>query len=207
MSDHVAVVLAAGQSLRLGQPKQLLRREGETLVHRALWLAHATEPQRTLLVVGAHARQVIAAAGIGAASQVQVIHNLQWREGLGSSVRAARDALAHDTPDVARCLLLVCDQPALTQAHLQALLQAAEVAASGCAGTVHDARLGIPAAVALTRLLQAQPQGDAGLRDLLNGLAPEEVGRLQAPELALDLDTPADVAEALRRGWIDPQPG
>jgi len=52
---HVAIVLAAGGSRRLGRPKQLLTRDGETLVHRAVRLASATQPQRLLLVIGAHA--------------------------------------------------------------------------------------------------------------------------------------------------------
>lgn len=201
MSGHVAVVLAAGGSRRLrGPAKQLIQRDGEPLVQRALRLARQTAPARLLLVVGAHAEQIAAA---GRADDVQVVLNGHWRKGLGSSVRAASRALAVDAAGASRCLLLVCDQPALQRAHLEALLQAADGAASGCAGTVHGTRLGVPAVVTIARLLAARPQGDAGLRELLNALPPAQVGRMQAPELALDLDTPADLAEAARRGWID----
>ncbi|WP_244919621.1 nucleotidyltransferase family protein [Pseudoxanthomonas spadix] len=202
MSGHVAVVLAAGGSRRLGgRPKQLIERDGETLVQRALRLARQTAPARLLLVVGAHADQIAAA---GRADDVQVVLNGHWRQGLGSSVRAASQALAVDAAGASRCLLLACDQPALQRAHLEALLHAADGAASGCAGSVHGTRLGVPAVVAIAQLLTARPQGDAGLRELLNALPPAQVGRVQAPELALDLDTPADLADAARRGWIDP---
>jgi molybdenum cofactor cytidylyltransferase len=202
MSGHVAVVLAAGGSRRLGgRAKQLLERDGETLVHRVLRLARETSPARLLLVVGAQADQVVAGAR---ADDVQVVLNEHWRQGLASSVRAARQALATDPAGAAHCLLLVCDQPALELPHLQALLRAARAADSGCAGTVHGARLGIPAVVSMERLLHARPRGDAGLRELLNALAPAQVGRVHAPELALDLDTPADLADAARRAWIDP---
>ncbi|AER57457.1 hypothetical protein DSC_14065 [Pseudoxanthomonas spadix BD-a59] len=202
MSGHVAVVLAAGGSRRLGgRPKQLIERDGETLVQRALRLARETAPARLLLVVGAHADQIAAA---GRADDVQVVLNGHWRQGLGSSVRAACEVLAVDAAGASRCLLLACDQPALQRAHLEALLQAADGAASGCAGSVHGTRMGVPAVVAMARLLTARPQGDAGLRELLNALPPAQVGRVQAPELALDLDTPADLADAARRGWIDP---
>lgn len=205
MSGHVAVVLAAGGSRRLGgRPKQLIQRNGETLVQRALRLARATAPRRLLLVVGARATQI---AALSRAPDVQVVLNRDWREGLASSVRAARDALAYDDAGATHCLLLACDQPALELPHLQALLQAADDAASGCAGTVHGARIGIPAVVTVSRLLQARPQGDAGLREVLNALLPGEVGQLRAPELALDLDTPMDLAEAARRGWIDSPQG
>ena len=50
---HAAVVLAAGGSTRLGRPKQLLTRDGETLVHRAARLAIATGATRVLVVTGA----------------------------------------------------------------------------------------------------------------------------------------------------------
>jgi molybdenum cofactor cytidylyltransferase len=201
VTDHVAVVLAAGGSRRLGgRPKQLITHNGETLVQRALRLARETAPRRLLLVVGAQATQIAAAAR---APDVQLVRNGDWREGLASSVRAARDALDLDDAGAIHCLLLACDQPALGLPHLQALLHAARQAGSGCAGTVHGARIGIPAVVTVARLLQAQPQGDAGLREVLNALPPEQVGQLHAPELALDLDTPPDLAEAARRGWID----
>ncbi|SEL50467.1 molybdenum cofactor cytidylyltransferase [Pseudoxanthomonas sp. GM95] len=203
MTEHVAVVLAAGGSRRLGgKPKQLIQRDGEPLVHRALRLARATSPRRLVLVVGARATQIAASAR---APDVQVVRNGDWREGLASSVRAARDALAQDAAGATQCLLLACDQPALEVPHLQALLNAAAQAPSGCAGTVHGARIGIPAVVTLARLLQAQPQGDAGLREVLNALPPDQVGQLHAPDLLLDLDTPPDLLEAARRGWIDAQ--
>ena len=83
---HVAVVLAAGGSRRLGQPKQLLKRDGETLVHRAVRLALETKPQRVLLVVGGHAQAMRDAV---ADLEVEVVMNAGWEEGLASSVRAA----------------------------------------------------------------------------------------------------------------------
>ena len=42
INAHAAVVLAAGASTRLGRPKQLLRRDGETLLHRMVRLAAGT---------------------------------------------------------------------------------------------------------------------------------------------------------------------
>lgn len=203
MSDHIVVVLAAGGSRRLGRAKQLLQRAGEPLVCRVVRMARATAPRRLLVVVGARATQVSAAVR---AADVEIVMNRQWREGLASSVRAARDALAADGDVATRVLLLACDQPALETAHLQALLEAAAKADSGCAGTVHGARIGIPAVVTLARLARAQPQGDAGLREVLNALTPDAVGRLVAPDLELDLDTPADLVTATARGLIDPLP-
>lgn len=51
MIGHDAVVLGAGGSLRLGQPKQLLTIGGETLVARMTRLVLATRPARTVVVM------------------------------------------------------------------------------------------------------------------------------------------------------------
>ena len=195
---HVAVVLAAGGSRRLGQPKQLLKRDGETLVHRAVRLALETKPQRVLLVVGGHAQAMRDAV---ADLDVEVVMNAGWEEGLASSVRAAAVALAGDQ---ARCLLLACDQPALQHSHLQQLLEGAAVSASACAATVHGDALGIPVVVSAEMFQQARELvGDRGLRAVLQRLPRDSIHPFEASELQFDLDTADDVQTAIGRGWLD----
>lgn len=196
---HVAIVLAAGGSRRLGRAKQLLTREGETLVHRAVGLAAATHPMRLLLVTGAHADPV---RGALAGLAVEVLFNADWEEGLASSLRVAASAL--DTSD-ASCLILGCDQPALEQDHLQRLLEGAASAPSRCSATSHANAPGIPAVVTAALLKEARNlDGDRGLRASLRRLPAEAIYLLQAPELQFDLDTPADVEKAIIDGLLDP---
>ena len=57
---HGLVVLAAGDSSRLGEPKQLLRHRGETLIHRAARLGLATAPADAVLVLGARTDEMLA---------------------------------------------------------------------------------------------------------------------------------------------------
>jgi molybdenum cofactor cytidylyltransferase len=194
---HVAVVLAAGGSTRLGRPKQLLTRDGETLVHRAARLALASGAARVRVIVGAHADDVVAAVRD---LPVECLVNLRWNEGLAGSVRVALDALAaHDRAT----LLLTCDQPALDLAHLQALLAAARAAPSGSAATRFGDRVGVPAVVAPAVLRAARAvQGDRGLRNVLNATGAGVIA-CDAPDLGIDIDTPEDVAEAVSRGWLD----
>ena len=194
---HVAVVLAAGGSTRLGRPKQLLTRDGETLVHRAARLALASGAARVRVIVGAHADDVVAAVRD---LPVECLVNPRWNEGLAGSVRVAVDALAaHDHAT----LLLTCDQPALDLAHVQALLAVARAAPSGSAATRFGDRVGVPAVVAPAVLRAARAvQGDRGLRDVLNA-AGTGVIACDAPVLGVDIDTPEDVAEAVSRGWLD----
>lgn len=194
---HVAVVLAAGGSTRLGRPKQLLTRDGETLVHRAARLALASGAARVRVIVGAHADDVVAAVRD---LSVECLVNPRWNEGLAGSVRVAVDALAaHDHAT----LLLTCDQPALDLAHLQVLLAAARAAPSGSAATRFGDRVGVPAVVAPSVLRPARTvQGDRGLRDVLNATGAGVIA-CDALALGVDIDTPEDVAEAVSRGWLD----
>lgn len=197
---HDAIVLAAGGSRRLGQPKQLLRRGGETLLRRAARLAHESGAQRLLVVLGAQRAATLAALrGI----ECELLDNPDWEQGLASSLRLA---VAHLGATARRCMLLGCDQPALEAEHLRWLLAGAQQADSGCAATRHDISLGLPI-VASPLLLRAVAtlRGDRGLRDALNALPRESVARLDAPLLCFDLDTPDDLREAQRRGWVDPE--
>jgi molybdenum cofactor cytidylyltransferase len=215
---HAAVVLAAGGSRRLGHPKQLLTRDGETLVHRAVRLALATGAARVVAITGAgHARIAQAIADLA----VDVRVNARWEQGLAGSLQLAAQALQEhaslpqgasrqESPRRvamgrhARVLILGCDQPALELAHLQQLLAGAATAASGCAATVHGAQLGSPAVVSAA-LLQAtrQLQGERGLGAHLSALAPASIWRLQAPELQLDIDVPENEQAAIARGLLD----
>ncbi|WP_235577921.1 nucleotidyltransferase family protein [Pseudoxanthomonas sp. Root630] len=197
-SALVAVVLAAGGSTRLGRPKQLLTRDGETLVHRAARLALAAGASRVLVIVGAQADDVVAAVRD---LPVEYVVNARWREGLAGSVRVAVDALA---PHDHATLLMTCDQPALDAAHLWALREASRRATSGSAATRFGDRVGVPAVVAPTMLRAAlAAQGDRGLRDALNA-AGADVIACDAPDLGVDIDTPEDLAAAVARGWLDP---
>ena len=194
---HVAIVLAAGGSRRLGRPKQLLTRNGETLVHRVVRLALATHPQRLLLVVGAQANEMRESV---ADLPVEILFNNEWQEGLASSLRLAAGKLGENT----NALILGCDQPALELSHLQRLLAGAAASVSACAATLHDEARGIPAVVSAAVLDEARElQGDRGLRGALQRLPSESLYLLEAVELEFDLDTPSDVEKAIGEGLID----
>lgn len=196
---HVAIVLAAGGSRRLGRAKQLLTRDGEMLVHRAVRLAAATRPLRLLLVTGAYADQVRESV---ADLEVETVFNKDWSEGLASSLRVVASVLEDCD---ASCLILGCDQPALDQEHLQRLLQGATSSVAKCSATSHGNAPGIPAVVTAALLREARNlHGDRGLRASLRHLPAEAIHLLEAPELQFDLDTPADVEKAIIDGLLDP---
>lgn len=194
---HAALLLAAGGSRRLGRPKQLLARDGERLVRRTLRLLAQTAPARLLIVVGANDAAVRSAvAGI----DCEIVANPGWERGLGGSLRAAGDALGAWRGPV---LVAACDQPALEASHLEALLAGACGAPERCAATRHGAGRGVPAVVPGTWFATTVSQGDHGFGARLRALPDGACWLLEAPELALDVDTPAALDAAIARGWVD----
>lgn len=195
---HAAVVLAAGGGRRLGRAKQLLRRDGETLVHRAARLCAGTFPSRLLVVVGAYRDETaLALADI----DCELVVNEAWQQGLAGSLRISAAALAgHAGPT----LMVGCDQPALEAGHLQRLLEGAATVASGCAATLHRGAPGIPAVVTPALWVDAeQLRGDRGLGHRLRELPVDAVWKLVAPELEFDIDSDADLDVAIELGLID----
>ena len=180
-----AVVLAAGQSRRLGTPKQLLELDGVSLLSLAVERARAAS-SRVAVVVGAASERIVPAVSETAA---HVVHNPHWREGIASSLRAAVACLPANCTGV---LVLLTDQPAVPADRVQELVAAwrrdpDRVVASRYAGT-----LGVPAI--LPRRLFASVaalQGDRGAGVLIAAEAAEVIA-VAVPEAELDIDTEAD---------------
>ncbi len=183
-SGCAAIVLAAGSSSRLGQPKQLIRYAGEPLLHRAARIALSAGATPVLVVTSAPEYE----AAVNDLP-VSMVLNPQHAQGMGSSLRTGMAALARLAPAAERVLLLVCDQPLLEANHLLALLEAE--APQGAAAAAYGGRLGVPAVFARVHFpALAAVAGDSGARALLRGMA---VTAVAMPEAAVDIDTQADL--------------
>jgi CTP:molybdopterin cytidylyltransferase MocA len=175
-----AVVLAAGASTRLGEPKQLIVINGETLLERTVRIARETGCKPVIVVLGANAEQIRAQCDL---SDAVVVTNEAWEEGMASSIRVGIGALDREDGVV----LMTCDQPAVTAGHLRALMGLGKVTASAYAG-----RRGVPAyfpASSFPPLMQLR--GDAGARELLRDAATVELAGGE-----LDVDTDRELAFA-----------
>lgn len=191
IGGHDAVILAAGGSLRLGRPKQLLTVAGETLIARASRVVAATRPGKTVAVLGAHAERMC-----GQLAGAMAVFNPDWSTGMASSLRVAADALAGRNHPV---LIVVIDQLALDEAHLWRLLAAHD----GFRDTVtaYGDAMGVPALLRAATLMRAATlEGDMGFRALWQDTMPQTV---RDDAFAGDLDTEADLAHAVAAGRID----
>ena len=179
-----AVVLAAGASRRMGTPKQLLRYRGESLVRRAALAALASRCRAVHVVVGAGAEEVAAClTGL----DVVPVPNPRWAEGLSRSIACGvASVLARGSPDAV--LLVVCDQPLVTSAVLDRLVDAFDGSPERVVASRYAGVLGTPALFGSAHFAALQQLvGDRGARSLL-GAAIE----VDFASGAVDVDTPAD---------------
>jgi len=188
-----AIVLAAGASRRLGQPKQLLRLDGETLLARAIRLAGEAGASPLFAVLGANSEAVSASIqNCGA----QIVLNAQWEQGIAASVQAGMRALEAAAPQACGALLLGCDQPRLTAAHLRAMIASFAAHDGHCiVASEYAAVLGAPAIFPRSVLPQLYAlRGDKGARALLLR-PPCPLISIELSGGEIDIDLPADLDE------------
>lgn len=186
-----AIILAAGSSRRLGQPKQLLRLDGESLLRATAITVRATSCDQVCAVLGANATKIAPELdGLG----VTVLHNAGWSEGMASSIRCGVTWAMHGGHDaVAIC---VCDQPRLTARHVDELI--AKYRATGAVvASRYDGKLGVPAVFPRPQFRQLLAlTGDQGARSVIAN-SPDTIA-MAWPDGAQDIDTPEDAAELAR---------
>jgi molybdenum cofactor cytidylyltransferase len=176
-----AVILAAGASRRMGQPKQLALLDNETLLERTAKLCKEGGLHPIIVVLGASAEAILGQVSL---IDVMVVMNETWNEGMASSIRVGVSVLP---PNVQGCVILTCDMPAVTAEHLNKLARCTELTASS-----YTQRRGVPAyfpKALFGKLLGLQ--GDMGARGLL-----AEGQEIALAGGGLDIDTPKDLEYA-----------
>lgn len=189
---HV-LILAAGASTRLGQPKQLVHIGGRPALHGVVSSAVALGGHAVTVVIGAHAAELTRLLGHSPAS---VIVNRHWEEGMASSIRCGLGALP---PTCDAVLILLGDQVAVTADDLKRLASAWKEQDSVIAAATYEQHVGVPAIfprIVFSEL--AQLRGDQGARKILERNNFRLV-RVPMPNAAVDLDTPDDLAALTKR--------
>jgi molybdenum cofactor cytidylyltransferase len=189
-----AVVLAAGESRRMGRTKATLPYGGATILEAVVRALRACELDRVAVVVGRNRGEIAAAVG---SLEVELVENPAPELGMLGSVQRAVERMPEEMEAI---LIALGDQPQIQPATIRALLGAARGSPRGIFLPTYQGRRGHPALLRARYRQQilALPH-TVGLNALIRA-HPEDVEEVaqDAPGILEDIDTPEEYARAVR---------
>ena len=195
------LVLAAGQSRRMGTlNKLLIRIDGKPMV-RHVADAVAASGASPLVVVTGHERDQVEAALAGL--EARFVHNADYAQGLSTSVRRGLAALPPESDGAVVCL---GDMPMVTAQAIDRLIAAFNpVEGRAICVPTRRGKRGNPVLLAKSLFAElASVSGDIGARDLITA-HPELVAEVEMESDAVltDIDTPQALAKLAATAKID----
>ena len=191
-----AIILAAGGSSRLGQPKQLLRFRNQTLLRRMIDAATTGGCSPVAVVVGAERDRILAEL---TETKEFLVENQTWQRGIGNSIRAGLRGLLAAYPNTKAIILLACDQP-LVDASIVAGLRAKHVETKKpIVASSYAQTLGIPALFARNYFDDLFVlDDDTGAKQVILNHK-NDVAEYPFPDGAIDIDTAVDYEQLVRQ--------
>jgi len=189
-----AIILAAGESRRMGKQKLLLPYAGKKVIEHIVDQVLASEIGLTVVVTG-HDQDGVRQALPG--RDVVFAHNPRYTEGMLTSVRCG---LAEMPQNLEAFMVVLGDQPSLTPTVVNALIKAFRNGTHGIVVPFHDDDTGHPVLISAKYRDMVMTQfDDTGLRGLIYG-RPEEVLKypIGTGNVLRDMDTPEDYARELK---------
>jgi molybdenum cofactor cytidylyltransferase len=192
------IILAAGDSSRLGRPKQLLTYRGKTLLTHIITEALTAGLDPVVVVTGAFEAEVSESLR---GMAVDTVYNPRWKEGMASGIVAGLSkliALQQDAdpggidPDAA--IIAVCDQPYISSSLFRKLVEMYNGSAKGIVACRYSDAAGTPVLFGrdyFAGLLALS--GKEGAKQLLKRY-PDELATISFPRGDVDIDLEDDFA-------------
>lgn len=182
------ILLAAGQSSRLGKPKQLLTYQGKTLLQHTIDIV-VDLPYSTTLVLGAYMEKILASLHL---SNITIAVNKNWDEGLASSIRCGLNHVINHNPDTEAIILVLCDQPFLTKEVLSNIVRKYDETQSAIVHSIFKEAFGPPTLFHKSLFPYLMDlKGNQGAKKIVD-MFHEKVTHIHFPEGDIDIDTQSD---------------
>lgn len=187
------ILLAAGESSRMGSAKQLLDYRGKPLVRHGAETALASGCHPVIVVLGARASEIEPALN-GLA--VETVLNSRWREGMGTSIQAGLGKLGERSLGA---ILALADQPLVTAEILRGLLGEHRSTGRAIVAASYSGTVGVPVFFARSQfgnLLALRP-AEGCKRVILEHR--DQAAAVDCPEAAADVDTLDDYRRLIQQ--------
>lgn len=194
--EHCGVlIVAAGESKRLGTPKQILQFEGQSLLNRLVSIVTDAVAYPITIVLGAEAAAIQAQLPD---DSLHVVINEEWKEGMGSSIRVGLKQMIDTDPDMDGVMILVCDQPFIKSESIQSLIQMQQSTGLPMAACFYEGIVGTPALFhqsMFSDLLKLA--GDTGAKKIMKDKL-DNVAKLNFEKGVIDIDTMEDYQKIIQ---------
>ena len=188
----VGIILSAGESKRMGTPKQLLPWGKTIILQQVIDNALASHLGQVILVLGSRAGEI--ADKIKLSPKTRIVINNVYQEGMSSSVKCG----VMNAPASAEAfMLLLGDQPFISPAIINRVLAEYQKSKYGIVIPVYNGKRGHPVIFAAKYKQELLAIADQGAKTVVNNHLRDilEVP-LDVPEILTDIDTPQDYQKA-----------
>lgn len=184
------VILAAGASRRMGEPKQLLRWGETTLINHTINTAIEVNSNEIIVVLGAHFELI---ENEIKNPNITILNNKDWEKGLGTSIACAVEYLKMSQSALDGFLIILADQPFITGDFLKLIISKYAVSKKRIIATSYGSdKIGVPALFNTSYLEElSQLNDDFGAKLILKKYH-SEVLPISPPTKNIDLDTNED---------------
>lgn len=190
MSGISILILAAGASTRLGQPKQLLSYQGKPLIRHMAEIAIASGCQPVGVVLGANYKTIFPCLSD---LKAHIIYNENWSTGMASSIFCGLKELLSLSPELDAIVLMVCDQPFVSSDLIQQLIAGYQFSHYPIVASEYADVLGVPTLFNRTFFSDLfQLQGDRGAQSIIRQHRSCVLGIPFAKGI-IDIDTPQNL--------------
>jgi molybdenum cofactor cytidylyltransferase len=182
------IILAAGNSSRLGRPKQLLQYKGKSLIKRAIDTADAAQLQASVLILGANLELILKEIRN---SKMNIAINNNWREGMASGMQKGLEFLEKKlTPD--QVILMLCDQPFVDSELLKLLVNKQNESGKGIVACHYNGVFGVPVLFSRKYFEELKSlKASEGAKKVVYAHQ-DDLAYVEFPNAAIDIDTLED---------------
>ncbi|MEX2514467.1 MAG: nucleotidyltransferase family protein [Cyclobacteriaceae bacterium] len=198
MTKTGIIILSAGKSSRLGQPKQLLAFKGKSLIETAVDAALNSNCGPVWVVTGAFQESILP---LFCKKPVQIIKNPHWEQGMGTSIAMGIGALVN-AGGAEQAIIMLADQPFVDAELLKGMLQAQEKSKKPIiAASYQNRTLGVPALFEQKYFDQLMAlKGKEGAKKIIQRHL-EQVETISFDRGNIDIDTLSDYEALKKSNW------
>jgi len=196
MNNTGIVILAAGDSSRLGDIKQLLPFNGKTLLRHVIDEAAEAGARPIVVITGANANKISSSISD---SKVSIVANDNWQDGIASGIVAGVHQIIKLDEHIKKIILAVCDQPFVSSELFEQLDQIQNKTGKPVVASAYADTVGTPALFSFEFFDQLLSlKGDEGAKKIMKKNI-NDVATVDFPKGEIDIDTPIDYENLLNK--------